>query len=189
MPVTEIPEGFSHCLCNSPLGPIYLSRKYKSVLEQEPTLESTINEMSPRTPNFQSKCPVTISQQNCPVLHQDPTIRSPTSQNQKSGLKHHPFSPRICSRSSWIRTRGFLWVCRCLPGPPSMVMFSCSPLCPSLAKQLVKKLSVTHQCVKCQGPPLTWKQATSKMSSSVGAASPFHKACLTSSSHFTPASA
>ncbi|KAF6278336.1 protein kinase AMP-activated non-catalytic subunit beta 1 [Rhinolophus ferrumequinum] len=40
------------------------------------------------------------SEESCPVPRQDPTIRSPTSQNQKNGSKRHPSCPRICSRSS-----------------------------------------------------------------------------------------
>lgn len=37
MPVTQIPEGFSHYLCSSPLGPIYSARECKYVLRKQET--------------------------------------------------------------------------------------------------------------------------------------------------------
>ena len=50
--------------------------------------------------SFSSNCPMAISPQSCLVPRRDPTIRSPISQNQRSGLKRLPSSHHISSKSS-----------------------------------------------------------------------------------------
>lgn len=51
MPVSHIPEGISHCLCSSPLEPVYSPREYKSVLREQETRRTRqyhkLNEIAP----------------------------------------------------------------------------------------------------------------------------------------------
>lgn len=179
MPVTQVPDGFSHCLCSSPLGPVCPSREYKSVLrEQEPSntrRRCTLNQTAPQLLTFKvsalSLSPTELSSSPPGPYHQEPYVSKPEER-----FKAPPILPPHLLQVILNKDTGI-----------SVSTQHPATSCKAAGeKTQLSPISVNCWVHLCPGN----ERASSKLFLSEGTLSPSNRAGLNFSSlHFTPASA